>query len=177
MRRQIFINLFLIISSVTLFSQTTKRYDFIIYPFFSEPEEKNIIGWSIERIMFKDSTLIDNYRDGVFKQFNYKMKWKIKNGIWYYRHNRWRIYFDYIHLKKNIFWLEKGKRFKMIWIDTNYIDNENNIIFKLQLEPIGFSSISETYYFTLKDGIIAVKGDYFFIRNDKISCAQKLLMK
>jgi hypothetical protein len=106
---------------------------------------------------------------GLFSRDTTKVyTFKKTQGVWKIKiNNRWMPFFDgCTQVKTQI--VVNGYVYKIQWQKTAFMDNDL-LIYKLKLVPVGFSvSGNPTYFFTYKDGIIAIDGhDAFLVRSDK----------
>lgn len=154
----------LFVSSNKSFAQT-KDTTF----FYNYVNNEHILTFStIKRIYEKNPMYFTDYR--VLKdsmQIDYA--WKIVDGSWFFKHdNKWVLLFDK-NLKKQGYLFIYNKMYKVSWRDTKFRDN-NEPIYHMRVETgDDFNDEKdESYFFTKKDGIIAIKsGHYFLIRWDK----------
>lgn len=106
---------------------------------------------------------------GLFSRDSTKVyTFKKKDGIWQIKTSRgWMPFFDrHSQFKTKI--VVEDYPYKIRWRKTNFTDDDLSI-YKLTLVPDGFSvSGIPSFYFTYKDGIIAIDGhETLLIRSDK----------
>lgn len=161
-------NIFLILSFLVCYvvqGQTLTNYTFVEYGLQSTPQAG---GFSL---LFKRESIGDSiYKEtGLFSVDSAKTcTFKKVRGIWQIKiNNEWLLFFDGCNQVNTSIVIDKYT-YKIKWQKTIYMD-EDFSIYKLQLIPVGILiSGNPTYYFTYKDGIIAISGhDSFSARNDK----------
>ena len=162
---RIFIILFLA-SSFTLNGQSEKTYEFIDYNLYLTQDVKHNV-LSCKRVFLMDSTFKETGIYGIPSKS--EMIFNIKSNIWKVKKGRgWKLFFNNGTQVKTTFKNGKSK-YKINWERTKLSENGFQI-YKLQFNSINFpTSSNPIYYFTSKDGIIAINGhDEFLIRADKI---------
>lgn len=122
------------------------------------------------RIYNKDGSFREKglFATDTTNKYNTTDVFKVKNGCWYIKiKTKWEIFFNGGKAVSTIVRIN-DHNFRLIWKKTTFFDNDK-IIYRLELKPVGVSiSGLGIYYFTPKDGFVAIDGhDYFTVRVDK----------
>ncbi len=159
-------------NNALLFGQnkTKKVYGFVEYQIGIDTSLLDDFRFEYERILNKDSSFREKglLTKGITDKRNTTDLFIVKNNCWYVNNkSRWEIFFNggkpvNTTIKIN------GNTYKVWWNKTNIYDNADPI-YILELKPIGVSISSlAKYYFTLKEGVVAIDGhDFLLVRSDK----------
>lgn len=143
-----------------------------------------------DKYLFRDTIFInkplleitmENVKPNIIKYsglFNYNSLettiFKITDKKWYLKVDKqWRLFFN--DGKKVPLIIDTGKfKFSILWTRTNLKDKNNQEVFEFKLKPMNFTMTGNTkYYFTHKEGFIAIKShESFFMRKDIVLTKQ-----
>lgn len=163
--------------SVSCFSQKAKQFKFVVYDPVIIDSSTGFYSYKPNEYSFYREYLAYNLirEKGVFggdtSSSNTNNLFKIVDRKWYVRKNSgWYTFFNNGKPVRTTIKID-GDYYSIKWKATGIFDTIPGIkIYKITFLPIGFStSGTVSYYFSPKDGVVAVDGhDVFLVREDKV---------